>query len=106
MSQNDEAARAAAARFEERWQRALAQPEVTVVDAKKIELDTSPGAILAGLREMADLSSAKGELGAKALDSIRSCSDELERAFSAVAPDRLQDLLGALKARLRGPAPK
>ena len=33
--------------FEVRWRKALEQPEVSIVDAKKIEIDVSPSAILA-----------------------------------------------------------
>ena len=91
--------------FEVRWQKALQQPEVTIVDAKKIEIDASPAAVLARLRELADLSRAKGELTQQAFEHIRSCSDELEQAFKTVAPGKLQEILGALKLRLRG-APK
>jgi hypothetical protein len=87
--------------FEVRWRKALEQPEVSVVDAKKIEIDVSPSAILARLREVADVSHAKGELPRQALDSILDCSDRLERAFAPLAPSKLQELLGVLKARLR-----
>ena len=92
--------------FEARWRKALEQPEVSIADAKKIEIDASPAAILAHLREVAELSHAKGELTKQAFDSIHACSDQLEHAFSAVAPTKLQDLLGALKLRLRGTPPK
>src|SRR5215207_220896 len=92
--------------FEVRWRKALEQPEVSIVDAKKIEIDVSPSAILARLREVADVSHAKGELSKQALDSILSCSNQLEHAFSAVAPTKLQDLLGVLKLRTRGAPPK
>jgi hypothetical protein len=90
--------------FEARWEKALGQPEVSIVDAKKLTIDASPQAILARLRELADLSHAKGELTEQAYASIHSCSDQLEQAFSAVAPQKLLDIVGALKARLRGGA--
>ncbi len=92
--------------FEVRWRKALEQPEVTLVDSKKLEIDVSPSAILSHLRQVADVSHAKGELSKQTLDSILSCSDQLEQAFSAVAPTRLQDLLGVLKLKLRGAPPK
>ena len=92
--------------FEVRWRKALEQPEVSIVDAKKIEIDVSPSAILGHLRQMADVSHAKGELSKQALDSILACGDQLEEAFSAMAPAKLQDLLDALKLRLRAMPPK
>ena len=88
--------------FEARWEKALNQPDVSIVDAKKLTIDASPAAILARLREVADLSHAKGELTEQAFASVRACSDQLEHAFSAVAPAKLQDIVGALKSRLRG----
>lgn len=88
--------------FEARWQKALGQPEVSIVDAKKLTIDASPAAVLTRLREVAELSHAKGELSEQAFASIRNCSDQLEQAFSAVAPGKLQDIVGALKLRLRG----
>lgn len=88
--------------FEARWEKAIGQPEVSIVDAKKLTIDASPSAILARLREVADLSHAKGELSEQAFASIRECSDQLEQAFTAVAPGKLQDIVGALKHRLRG----
>ena len=88
--------------FEARWEKALGQPELSIVDAKKLTIDASPSAILARLREVADLSHAKGELSAEAFASVRACTDQLEQAFTAVAPAKLQDIVGALKQRLRG----
>jgi hypothetical protein len=88
--------------FEARWEKALGQPEVSIADAKKLTIDASPSAILARLREVADLSHAKGELSDQALASIQACSDQLEQAFTAVAPAKLQGIVGALKQRLRG----
>ena len=35
--------------FEARWEKALNQPEVSIVDAKKLTIDASPAAILARL---------------------------------------------------------
>ena len=55
--------------FEARWEKALGQPEVSIVDAKKLTIDASPQAILARLRELADLSHAKGELTEQAYAS-------------------------------------
>ena len=90
--------------FEARWEKALGQPELSIVDAKKLTIDASPAAILARLRELADLSHAKGELTEQAFASVKACSDELEQAFAAVAPARLQHIVGLLKQRLgRGP---
>lgn len=88
--------------FEARWEKALGQPELSIVDAKKLTIDASPSAILARLREVADLSHAKGELSAQAFASIQACSDQLEQAFTAMAPAKLQDIVGMLKQRLRG----
>ena len=67
--------------FEVRWRKALEQPEVSIVDGKKIEIDVSPSAILGHLREIADVSHAKGELSKQALDSILACGDQLEDSF-------------------------
>jgi hypothetical protein len=88
--------------FEARWEKAQGQPELSIVDAKKLTIDASPSAILARLREVADLSHAKGELSEEAFASVRACTDQLEQAFTAVAPAKLQDIVGALKQRLRG----
>jgi hypothetical protein len=90
--------------FEARWEKAVGQPELSIVDAKKLTIDASPSAILARLREVADLSHAKGELSEQAFASIKTCSDQLEQAFTAVAPGKLQDIVSALKQRLRGGA--
>ena len=87
--------------FEVRWRKALEQPELSMVDAKKIEIDVSPAAILGHLREIADVSHAKGELSKQALDSILAYGNQLEQALAPLAPDKLRDLLGDLKARLR-----
>jgi hypothetical protein len=92
--------------FELRWRKALEQPEVSIADAKKIEIDVSPSAILGHLRQMADVSHAKGELSRQALDNILACGDQLDNAFKSLAPARLQDLLGALKLRKRGAPPE
>jgi hypothetical protein len=85
--------------FEVRWRKALEQPEVSVVDAKKIEIDASPAAILGHLREIASASHAKGELSQQALDSILACGHQLEQALAPLAPGKLRDLLGTLKGR-------
>jgi hypothetical protein len=74
--------------FEARWEKALGQPELSIVDAKKLTIDASPSAILARLREVADLLHAKGELS--------------EQAFTVVVPGKLQGVVGILKQRLRG----
>ena len=87
--------------FEVRWRKALEQPEVSIADAKKIEIDVSPAAILGHLRELADVSHAKGELTKQALDSILACGSQLEQALAPLAPDKLRDLFGDPKARLR-----
>ena len=87
--------------FEVRWRKALEQPEVSIADAKKIEIDVSPSAILGHLRQIADVSHAKGELSKQALDSILTYGNQLEQALAPLAPDKLRDLLGELKARLR-----
>ena len=92
--------------FEVRWRKALEQPEVSVADAKKIEIDVSPSAILGHLRQMADLSHAKGELSQQALDSILGYGERLEDAFSDLAPAKLQDLLGMLKRKKRAAPPE
>jgi hypothetical protein len=92
--------------FEVRWRKALEQPEVSIVDAKKIEIDASPSAILAHLRAIADVSHAKGELSKQALDNILACGDQLESAFKAMAPAKLQNLLGILKRQLREAPPR
>jgi hypothetical protein len=92
--------------FEVRWRKALEQPEVSIVDAKKIEIDVSPSAILAHLREIADVSHAKGELSKQALEHVLACGDQLEDAFKTMAPAKLHDLLGVLKRQLRGVRPK
>ena len=66
----------------------------------------TPKELTRHLRQMADVSHAKGELSKQALDSILACGDQLEEAFSAMAPAKLQDLLDALKLRLRAMPPK
>src|SRR4051812_50147284 len=92
--------------FEARWEKALNQPDVSIVDAKKLTIDASPAAVLARLREVADLSHAKGELTEQAFASVRACSDQLEHAFSAAAPAQPQGLLGPPESRLRPDPPR
>lgn len=62
----------AAARFEARWQQAMEQPELVEAPAVKIDIDLSPMAVLARLREVdTDLYGRSGEEIGQMLDRIR-----------------------------------
>jgi len=64
----------ASARFEQRWQKALKQPELVEAPAVKLDLDLSPIAVLARLREV-------------------------DRKALGLSPDALEDTLKRLRDR-------
>jgi hypothetical protein len=87
--------------FEERWQRAVEQPELVTVQGRKVEFDLSPSALLSYLREIAETSHAEGEMGDEEHKTILQGSSEIERVLAEVRPDRLQQRLKALKPVFR-----
>jgi hypothetical protein len=77
---------------------------VVEVEAKKIEVDTSPVAMLNGLQAIAAAARAQGEMDDRDYQAIVRSSGEIRQAFARVAPERLQQHLKAVKAQARATA--
>ena len=92
--------------FEARWEKALGQPEVSIADAKKLTIDASPLGDPGSPARAGRPLPCQGRADRAGLRQHPRCSDQLEQAFSAVAPPSCWTSVGALKARLRGGPPK